>query len=90
MKRIRLIIKGKVQGVYFRHHTVALAHKLGITGYIRNNIDGSVEVVAEGEEGKLNELAEFCSRGPTGAVVESFERREEEPYGDFVSFGVRY
>ena len=53
-------------------------------------MDGSVEVVAEGEEGKLNELAEFCSRGPTGAVVESFERREEEPYGDFVSFGVRY
>lgn len=90
MQRIRLIIKGKVQGVFFRHNTVKLAHQLGIKGYVRNNMDGSVEVVAEGEAGQLSKLEEFCRKGPEGAVVESVEKKVEEPFGDFSSFGVRY
>ena len=56
MKRIHVIISGRVQGVFFRYNTNKVANKLGLKGFVRNLSDGCVEVVAEGSEDKLKEL----------------------------------
>jgi|TARA_B100002003_G_scaffold195421_1_gene185246 acylphosphatase len=55
MKRLHLIISGRVQGVFFRHNTNKIANKLGLTGFVRNLGNRDVEVVAEGTEEKLKE-----------------------------------
>lgn len=90
MKRVRLRISGRVQGVYFRHHTNKEANRLGLKGFVRNLEDGSVEVVAEGNEDKINELIEFCKKGPEHAYVENLEVKYEEPKNEFEFFNVRY
>jgi acylphosphatase len=89
MKRVHLFVSGRVQGVFFRAHTRDLAQKLGLSGFVRNLPDGRVEVVAEGPEEKLQELIEFCHRGPPLAYVTNVEIRWEEPTGEFRGFSVR-
>jgi len=89
MKRVHLFVSGRVQGVFFRVHTRDLAQKLGLSGFVRNLPDGRVEVVAEGPEEKLQELIEFCHRGPPLAHVTHVEIRWEEPTGEFRGFSVR-
>jgi len=61
---------GKVQGVRFRASTQRNAHELGITGFVRNEPDGSVYIEAEGEENSLKQLVEWCHQGPKGAKVD--------------------
>jgi acylphosphatase len=89
MKRVHLFVSGRVQGVFFRAHTRDLAQKLGLSGFVRNLPDGRVEVVAEGPEEKLQELIEFCYRGPPLAHVTHVEIHWEEPTGEFRGFSVR-
>ena len=89
MKRVHLFVSGRVQGVFFRAHTRDLAQKLGLSGFVRNLPDGRVEVVAEGPEEKLQELIEFCYRGPPLAHVIHVEIHWEEPTGEFRGFSVR-
>jgi acylphosphatase len=60
-----------VQGVFFRREISRLATRLGVTGWVRNLPDGSVEVVAEGDRQKLDELVRFCRIGPSGARVKN-------------------
>lgn len=72
----RIHITGKVQGVFFRAHTKEHAHKLGITGWIRNRSDGSVEVHAEGSADALQSLKEWCEHGPDRARVDKIDMRE--------------
>jgi acylphosphatase len=60
-----------VQGVYFRREITRQARRLDVTGWVRNLPDGSVEVVAEGDRQKLDELVQFCRIGPSGARVKS-------------------
>ena len=67
-RNIRII--GLVQGVFFRAETQALAQKLGLTGWVRNLPDGSVEIHAEGLEAALSELETWCHRGPPAAQVD--------------------
>jgi len=67
--RVRLKIAGRVQGVYYRASTVQLAQCLGLTGWVMNCPDGSVEAVAEGSRQKLEELIAWCHQGPDGARV---------------------
>lgn len=90
MKRIHLIIKGRVQGVFFRHTTNKEANKLNLKGYVRNLSDGSVEVVAEGEGQELDQLVAFCRNGPEGAEVTDVNIKEEKPKDEFTTFSVRY
>jgi acylphosphatase len=79
--RVRLKIEGWVQGVYFRASTVQEAHRLGVTGWVMNCPDGSVEAVAEGTRARIDELIAWCRRGPPGAQVHrrprmgAFQRR---------------
>jgi acylphosphatase len=67
--RVHLIIEGRVQGVFFRAATEKVAHRLELKGWVKNLPDGAVEVVAEGERKKVEELVAWCRHGPPGAHV---------------------
>ena len=90
MKRVHIIISGRVQGVFFRSNTEKAGVGLGLKGFVRNLADGTVEVVAEGHDEKLNELIGFCRKGPAGAQVDDVKISYEESKGEFSGFGVRY
>ena len=87
--RVHLKIEGRVQGVYFRASTVAHAQSLGVTGWVRNCSDGSVEAVAEGAREHIDKLIEWCRQGPQGARVSRVHVDWEEPQSDFAGFGIR-
>lgn len=76
MSAARFIVRGKVQGVFFRASTREMAVSLGITGHARNLIDGSVEVLAYGEAKALDQLDAWLHDGPPSATVEELFREE--------------
>lgn len=82
-------IEGKVQGVFFRAETQQKAEKLGLTGYVRNEPDGSVLIEAEGNENKLRSLKEWCWQGPTAARVNNVSARKGALQG-YEHFEVAY
>lgn len=86
--RRRLVVRGRVQGVAFRYATRERARALGVDGWVRNLIDGSVEAVLEGPRELVEELAAFCRIGPPAARVDRVEEHAEEPEG-LCGFGVR-
>ncbi len=76
LANLRAIVRGRVQGVFFRESTRLRAEQLGLTGYVRNLPDRTaVEVVAEGEKTKLGELLDFLGIGPPAAKVDSVETK---------------
>ena len=81
---------GTVQGVGFRYFTERVAEEIGVAGYVMNRSDGSVEVMAEGERGILEQLLEHLKQGPSGARVERVEESWGPYTGRFVSFSVRF
>ena len=90
MSRVAKIkIIGLVQGVFFRQGIKDKAEKLGITGWIRNEPDGSVRIVAEGEEEKLQKLIEWCKKGTELARVKKVEVEWKEATKDFDRFEIR-
>lgn len=78
VKRAKLIIKGKVQGVFFREFAKQNANKLGIFGYAKN-APNHLEIIAQGDERKLEEFIRLCRRGPIFANVETIDITYEEP-----------
>lgn len=88
MTRVRVRVRGRVQGVFFRAEARARAESLGVAGWIRNADDGSVEAVFEGEDEQVSSLVEWCRHGPAGARVDEVEVVQEEPAGE-VGFQVR-
>jgi acylphosphatase len=90
IRKATIIVSGIVQGVYYRHSTKLQAEELGLTGYVRNLIDGSVEVVAEGEEESVKRLIEWCNQGPRGARVDHIDVKWDEPSSGFTDYSVRY
>ena len=86
--RVRLIIQGRVQGVWFRDSTCREALSLGVFGWVRNCRDGSVEVLAEGPEKDVKRLASWCRQGPPAAEVTSVHETSEEWAGEFTSFNI--
>jgi acylphosphatase len=80
-RRVHLRIRGMVQGVSFRYWTRHQAQSLGLTGWVRNCPDGSVELVAEGEANAVDQLVRWAHRGPSMAHIEDVELREESPEG---------
>ncbi|MCP3145075.1 acylphosphatase [Pyxidicoccus xibeiensis] len=85
-RRVTLRIQGKVQGVFFRESARTEAVRLGLTGWVRNRPDGSVEAVAEGEPAALEAFIGWCNRGPTQARVAGVERTDGEATGEFSHF----
>lgn len=88
--RLHAIVKGLVQGVNFRYYTQRRADELGLTGWVRNLRDGSVEVVAEGRRPALEALAKFLKSGPPAAEVTDLHTTWAEPGAEFAHFDVRY
>lgn len=88
--RLQATISGRVQGVSFRYHTVRRARDLNLTGYVRNKWNGTVEVVAEGQHTRLEELLSFLRVGPRAAVVTEVDVHWPEPADEFDRFEVRY
>lgn len=91
MIRVRLTISGQVQGVFFRAHAQRKAQQLGgIYGWVANESDGTVTVVAEGSENKISDLVDWCHSGPSTCQVEKVNV-EQMPYqGEFDDFSVRF
>ena len=87
-KRIHLLIRGRVQGVYFRAAAVREARRLGITGWVRNRPDGTVEVVAEGDEDSIKELSSWANHGPSAARVDQVDVRWRGYTGEFPGFEI--
>ena len=90
MVRAHLIVRGRVQGVLFRHNTNREANRLGLTGWVRNLSSGNVEVVAEGERSVVEELISWCHRGPAMARVDDVAVTWETYTGEISGFNVTY
>ena len=88
MKRARVVVRGSVQGVFFRTETRDRARSLGVAGWVRNVPDGTVEAVFEGNDEKVDSMVEWCRRGPSGASVEHVDVEWVEPEGE-AGFSIR-
>jgi acylphosphatase len=90
MERLHAVVRGDVQGVGFRYFVQRTAQRLGLRGWVRNNDDGSVEVVAEGERGPLEELSRALKEGPRAARVDRVETRWSTATGTFRGFDLAW
>ena len=88
--RLHAIVHGRVQGVNFRGTTIREAAAHGVTGWVRNLRDGTVEVMAEGTRSQLESLLQFLHVGPPAANVTGVDVQWLEPTGEYNSFRVRY
>lgn len=89
-ERVKIIVHGRVHGVFYRAQTVDKAMDLNLKGWVKNRDDGKVEVVAEGERLDLEKLTEWCKKGPQNAVVTDTEIYWEPFTGEFRNFTVKY
>jgi len=87
--RAHVFVSGRVQGVFFRYETRRKARRHGVTGWIRNMVNGRVEAIFEGEESDVKALVDFCSEGPPAAKVANVDVRWEAYAGEFQDFQTR-
>jgi len=90
LSSVQAIIYGRVQGVFFRDFVARRATELGLTGYVRNLPDGSVEVLTEGERKQLEKLIGYLKVGPSAARVEKVVTSWSEYTGSYSRFNMRY
>ena len=90
LKQLQLIIRGRVQGVYFRASAQREAKRLGLSGWVRNRADASVEILAEGEEAAIRELYGWAQKGPSAARVERVDTRWRSYTGEFPDFRIEH
>jgi acylphosphatase len=88
-RRVRILVRGRVQGVGFRYATVAEARRLGLAGWARNLPDGRVEILAEGAPDAVQALIEWCGHGPPSACVAGVHHEADEGVEVLRAFGVR-
>lgn len=87
--RVRMLVSGRVQGVFFRRAAADKARAFGVTGWARNLNDGSVEIVGEGERRNVELLLAWAHHGPPHARVEAVQAKWEPFVGEFAQFQVR-
>ncbi len=87
-KRVQLFVRGRVQGVFFRAAAQREARRLGVSGWVKNRNDGSIEVVAEGEEDAIKEIISWAQHGPSAARVEQVDVRWKGYTGEFAEFRI--
>jgi len=90
MKRVHLTVCGRVQGVYFRASTRDRARQLGLSGWVRNRSDGSVEILAEGDSARLEQFVVWCHNGPPGAMVTHLNTQWQDASGEIAGFMIKY
>ena len=88
MKRAYIIVSGSVQGVSYRYYALREARHQGITGTVRNLPNGSVEIIAEGDEDQVSRFIEFCRKGSPSAAVEDVRVTFEKSTGKFSDFNI--
>ena len=88
-ERVRVVVRGIVQGVWFRESTRQAALERGLAGWVRNRSDGSVEAVFEGDPDAVESVVAWTRMGPPRASVESVDEFREEPEGLY-GFDVRF
>ena len=88
--RAKLLIKGLVQGVFFRYSTSVEAKKVGVTGWVRNVPGGDVEALVEGDRGNVQRLIDWCHVGPPASRVDKVTVEWEEYRGEFSDFSISY
>jgi acylphosphatase len=86
--RRRIVVHGRVQGVFFRDSVCERARAHGVSGWVSNRSDGAVEAVLEGAPEAVDRVQRFCETGPSRADVDRVETHEEEPEG-LADFSVR-
>jgi len=89
MERLHILVSGDVQGIFFRSGAQDEARRLGLTGWVRNLPDGSVEVMAEGRREALQKLLEWCEHGPPGASVSEVKSQWLGHTGGFADFSIK-
>ena len=89
-QRVRVFVKGKVQGVFFRQALKVKAKQNDVFGWVKNLDDGRVEAVLEGDEENVGTLVEWCHGGPANARVEDVDIRNEKFTNEFSKFDVLY
>jgi len=80
--RRRVVVHGRVQGVFFRDSCERMATSVGVSGWVRNRNDGAVEAVFEGESEAVDRMVAWCRQGPRRSDVERVEVFDEEPAGE--------
>ena len=88
LRRVKLLVSGRVQGVYFRMFTQKKAKQLGINGYVRNLEDGRVEIIAEAESELLDKMIAWAHKGPIPARVDQVESEDLLVDEIFTSFDI--
>ena len=88
--QVKVVISGKVQGVFYRAHTKNTADRLGIKGYVKNLANGSVEAVFEGDQPAIDQMINWCHKGPEMSRVENVQTQEIKPLTNFKIFEIRY
>jgi len=81
-RRAHVVVTGRVHGVFFRATCVREAAARGLSGWVRNRSDGSVEAAFEGDPDAVRQLVAWCREGPPGASVVAVDVREEAPTGE--------
>jgi acylphosphatase len=89
MKRVRCLVSGRVQGVFFRGATQARMRELGVQGWVRNLPDGRVEALVEGDDGAIAQALEFLRRGPRGAQVTDVQVSDSSAGESLGAFEIR-
>ena len=85
-----ILVKGKVQGVFFRKNTRQIAEALDIMGWVKNTDDGDVEIFAQGDESKIEQLLSWCKQGPPRDDVKDVEIIDERPDISIKKFSVQH
>lgn len=89
VKRAYILIKGLVQGVFYRSSMKEMANFYGVKGWVRNLPSGEVEAEVEGEDSAISNLIDWCWQGPPSAKVDRVEINWVEPRGEFKSFSIK-
>lgn len=88
LKQLQLVVRGRVQSVYFPASAQREARRLGIGGWVKLRPDGTLEILAEGEETAIRELYAWAQRGPSAARVDRVDTRWRSYTGEFVDFRI--
>jgi acylphosphatase len=86
MRAVHLVIRGRVQGVGYRESMIMTAQRHAVQGWVRNRIDGSVEAFVQGDAAAVEEVVQWCARGPRAAQVTAVARTPAPPDASLVAF----
>jgi len=87
---VRAVISGRVQGVFFRMETKKAAQRIGVFGWVKNNRDGTVEALFEGDKDRVDSMLEWCRKGPPLSVVKDVSISREEAPGGYTDFTITF